>query len=223
MFERKISKFKKEEMMENEKESENSELDENQIVSFIMDDDVYGIEIMDVQEIIKVGKITRIPNTLNYIEGVLDLRGQILPIIDLRKKFGLTAKEINESSRIIVLNLNEIIIGIIVDAVSEVLRVNKDAIKQPPKIISLDDKSNIIKRIVRLEDRLLILLDIDKILTSKEISDLTIIKDLKTKIEKEVEENKNQDQQSSEIINNKEKNNNNQNNVIEKELENVSG
>jgi len=223
MFERKISKFKKEEMMENEKESENSELDENQIVSFIMDDDVYGIEIMDVQEIIKVGKITRIPNTLNYIEGVLDLRGQILPIIDLRKKFGLTAKEINESSRIIVLNLNEIIIGIIVDAVSEVLRVNKDAIKQPPKIISLDDKSNIIKRIVRLEDRLLILLDIDKILTSKEISDLTIIKDLKTKIEKEVKEKKNQDQQSSEIINKKEKNNNNQNNVIEKELENVSG
>lgn len=150
----------------------------SQIVSFRLANEEYGVDIMRVQEIILMGQITRMPEVPDFICGLINLRGHVIPIVDLRKRFGLSVAQNNEHTRIIVVNVNEKTIGIVVDAVDEVLRINADQVEPPPSSIAGIDHTYI-RGLVKFEDKLLILLNIENILSDEEQAKLaTVTKEL---------------------------------------------
>jgi purine-binding chemotaxis protein CheW len=133
-----------------------------QLVSFKLSDETYGIEITKIREIILVGEITRVPETPHYIKGLINLRSSVIPVIDLRARFSLAENELTQDSRIMVLNVGRRTIGIVVDSVNEVLRVSEDQISPaPPTVASLGNQY--MTGLVRLEEQLLILLDVDRL------------------------------------------------------------
>lgn len=134
-----------------------------QLVSFRLGQEEYGVEITKVQEIILMGEITQVPQTPEYIKGLINLRSTVIPIVDLRLRFGLMPQEPTEETRIMVVNVRGKTIGIIVDAVSEVLRINKDQIAPPPPTVAGLGRKYL-TGLVKLDKRLLILLDIERIL-----------------------------------------------------------
>ncbi|MCC9604657.1 chemotaxis protein CheW [Blastopirellula sp. JC732] len=138
-----------------------------QLVSFRLAQEEYGIEITRVQEIILMGEITRVPQTPEFIKGLINLRNTVIPIVDLRRRFGLPEEKASDETRIMVMNVAGKTIGIIVDAVSEVLRIGKDQIAPPPPTVAGLGR-DYLTGLVKLDKRLLILLDMDKILTSGE-------------------------------------------------------
>ncbi len=138
-----------------------------QLVRFGLAQEEYGIEITKVQEIILMGEITRVPQTPEYIKGLINLRSTVIPIVDLRLRFGLSQQEATDETRIMVVNVAGKTIGIIVDAVSEVLRVSQEQIAPPPPTVAGLGREYL-TGLVKLESRLLILLDIDKILGEEE-------------------------------------------------------
>ena len=142
-----------------------------QLVSFKIDDAEFGVDILRVQEINKMMELTVVPNTPDFIEGVVNLRGRIIPVINLRSRLGLNVKEYDSETRIIVVDLHDKTIGFIVDEVKEVLRIPKSITEQPPEIVSGVD-AEYITAIGKLEDRLLILLDLTKILSNNEEHEL---------------------------------------------------
>jgi purine-binding chemotaxis protein CheW len=136
--------------------------DSMQLVSFKLGEETYGIEITKIREIILVGEITQIPETPHFIKGLINLRNTVIPVIDLRARFGLATCAQTEESRIMVLNVGNRTIGIVVDAVSEVLRVSGEQIcEAPPTVASLGNEY--MTGLVRLREQLLILLDVDKL------------------------------------------------------------
>jgi len=143
--------------------------DEQQLVSFKLGSEEYAVDIMQVQEIIRPTEITKLPKVPQFIEGVIDLRGKVLPIVDLRKRFDMPEGKRTSATRVVVTNINSMILGLVVDSVSEVLRLPTKAIEPPPKIVSGID-SRFLKGIGRLQKRLLILLDLEAIFSDKEIA-----------------------------------------------------
>jgi purine-binding chemotaxis protein CheW len=135
-----------------------------QLVSFALGKEVYGIEITKVREIILVTEITKIPQTPHYVKGLINLRSSVIPVIDLRALCGLPEGELTDESRIMVVQASGRTIGIVVDAVSEVLRVKHEQIAPPPPTVAQLGQEYL-TGLVRLEKQLLILLDIDKILS----------------------------------------------------------
>jgi len=142
-----------------------------QLVSFRLAKEEYGIEITRVREIILLGEITRIPQMPDYIKGLINLRSTVIPIVDLRLRFGLPEGEQNDDTRIMVINVGGKTIGIIVDAVSEVLRVAHEQIAPPPPTVATLGR-DYLTGLVRLQDRLLILLDIDRLFASEQLAEL---------------------------------------------------
>lgn len=142
-----------------------------QLVSFKIGDEEFGVNILSVQEINRMSQITKVPNTPEFIEGVINLRGRIIPVIDLRVKLGMVRKEHGKNTRIVVVELKGRTIGFIVDEVSEVLRIPKSITEAPPDMIGAVE-SDYITSIGKLEDRLLILLDLEKILSTSDFSHL---------------------------------------------------
>ena len=140
-----------------------------QLVSFRLAQEEYGIEITKVQEIILMGEITRVPQTPPYIKGLINLRSTVIPIVDLRLRFALPQEDATDETRIMVVNVKGKTIGIIVDAVSEVLRVSQEHIAPPPPTVAGLEK-DYLTGLVKLENRLLILLDIDKILDEEDMA-----------------------------------------------------
>ncbi len=138
-----------------------------QIVSFRLAQEEYGIEITQVREIILMGEITHVPQTADYIKGLINLRSVVIPIVDLRLRFGLKQKDTTDETRIMVVNVSGKTIGIIIDAVSEVLRIAQDQISPPPATVAGLGREYL-TGLVKLENRLLILLDINKILGGEE-------------------------------------------------------
>ena len=138
-----------------------------QLVSFKLKQEEFGVNILQVQEIIRMQEITNVPNAPQFVEGVINLRGRVIPIVDLRKRFGLETKEHSNATRIIVVMIGEVQVGLIVDEVSEVLRISEDTVEPPPPIVA-GIESDYIKGVGKLEDRLLILLDLNKILSVEE-------------------------------------------------------
>jgi purine-binding chemotaxis protein CheW len=135
-----------------------------QIVGFRLADEEYGVEIVRAQEIIMPGQITWMPEVPDFICGLINLRGHVIPIVDLRKRLGLEARPNDEQTRIIVVNVEKRIIGMVVDAVTEVLRISGDQVEAPPSSIAGIDHEYI-RGLVKLPDKLLILLNIENILS----------------------------------------------------------
>ncbi|OPY73283.1 MAG: Chemotaxis protein CheW [Syntrophorhabdus sp. PtaU1.Bin058] len=138
-----------------------------QLVTFKLENEEFGVDILKVQEINKMMNITKIPNAPSFIEGVINLRGKIIPIIDLRKRLGFHNRVYDKSTRIIVVELDGLVLGFIVDSVSEVLRIPGNTIEPPPSIVA-GIESDYIEGVGKLNDRLLILLELKKIFASPE-------------------------------------------------------
>jgi purine-binding chemotaxis protein CheW len=144
-----------------------------QLVSFNIGQEEFGLDIQRIQEINRMVDITRVPNSPEFVSGVINLRGKVIPIIELRKRFGFPPKEKDKNTRIIVVELGEAVIGFIVDAVQEVIRIPKNITEPPPPIVA-GIGSEYITAVAKLENRLLILLDPDRILLEKEKQQLAM-------------------------------------------------
>ncbi|MDP4114633.1 MAG: chemotaxis protein CheW [Bacteroidota bacterium] len=138
-----------------------------QLVSFTLGNEEFGIEIQKVQEIIRMVEITKLPNSPDFVEGIMNLRGKVIPVICLRQRLGLEKLQADKNTRVIVVNIIGKTIGFIVDSVSEVLRIPRDLTEKPPEITTGINTDYIVS-IARLEDRLLILLDLDRTLLTTE-------------------------------------------------------
>lgn len=140
---------------------------ERQLVVFDLAGEAYGVNIGTVREIIRMQSITHVPETPDFVEGVINLRGRVIPVVDLRKRFGLTVSAHTAESRIVVVDIGGHDIGVIVDAVTEVLRVAGSAIEAASALIASED-SYYMDGIAKIGDRLLILLDLDRVLQASE-------------------------------------------------------
>ncbi|MEE9431288.1 MAG: chemotaxis protein CheW [Melioribacteraceae bacterium] len=153
------------------KEKTNAAEELLQLVSFKVGEAEFGVDILKVQEINKMMELTIVPNTPEYVVGVVNLRGRIIPILNLRSRLGLPVKEYDLETRIIVVEMEDRTIGFIVDEVKEVIRIPKSITEPAPDIVSGID-SDYITAIGKMEDRLLILLDLTKILSNNEMDSL---------------------------------------------------
>lgn len=140
----------------------------NEYLVFTLGNEEYGIEILKVQEIRGCERVTRLANTPEFITGVTNLRGVIVPIVDLRIKFELDGVDINEKTVVIVLSLTQRVVGIVVDGVSDVLSLNREDIKPAPDF-SVTLSTDYLLGLGSVEERMIILVDIEKLLTSEEM------------------------------------------------------
>ena len=143
-----------------EKTYSNNEL---QLVAFKLGREEYGISILQVQEIKRMTEITRVPHTPDYLKGVMNLRGSVLPVFDLKKRLDLPDNEYSDDARIVIVKVDEVTLGVIVDAVSEVLTIGQENI-EPPQVVAGGVIANYLSGIGKINDRLLILLDINSII-----------------------------------------------------------
>ena len=148
---------------------------ENQYVVFKLNKEEFGIDIMNVKEIIPYEESTQIPNSPDFMEGVINYRGNVIPIINLNKRFKLASKETTGDTRIIVISLKGKEIGFIVDEATQTLRLEEDQIDPTPDIISDIDRRYIVGVGKIDESRLLILLDLEKVLTDREIEEINTL------------------------------------------------
>lgn len=159
----------KAEVLAKQEQGKQIESDELQLVSFNIGTEEFGVDILKVQEINRMVEITKVPQAPNYVEGVINLRGKVIPIVDLRKRFSLELKEHDKNTRIVVVDIGGNIMGMIVDSVSEVLRLPASTIEPPPDIVT-GVNSEYIKGVAKLEDRLLIFLDLSRVIDVGEIA-----------------------------------------------------
>lgn len=142
-------------------------VEDKKYVVFKLEDEYYGIDIENVQGIEKVHDFTIVPNAKKYIKGVINLRGEVVPIIELRTRFGLEKKELDDDSRIIVVFLNELQVGILVDSSSEVIEFNQSELNSAPTVLD-ESYEDFVKCIGKKDERLIILLSTEKILDIKD-------------------------------------------------------
>ena len=140
---------------------------EQQLVVFDLATESYGVDIGAVREIIRMQEITNVPRTPEFVEGVINLRGKVIPVVDLRKRFGLSVGEKSAENRIVVVDIGGQDIGVIVDAVNEVLRIFTDSVEPPSSVITTAD-SDYLMGIAKVDDGLLILLDLESVLSAEE-------------------------------------------------------
>lgn len=140
---------------------------EEQLVVFSLFDEEFGLDIKQVREIIKLPSITKLPHVSSFIEGVTNIRGDIIPVISLRKRFSIADIEASITTRVIIVDLDNSQVGLIVDAVTEVLRLPQSAIEPPPRSVA-GLKAEYLKGVGKIDDRLIILLEVNKILTTDE-------------------------------------------------------
>ncbi len=166
-----------EETLQEEKRMQLKMKDFTQVVSFKLADEEYAIEITRVKEIILVEGITRVPQMPEYIEGIINLRGEVVPVIDLRKRFGLKNAELVEETRIVVSRMDKRIVGLIVDSVSQVMKLPNTDIQPPPDTIA-SIAGEYLTGIGKIEERMIMMLDIEKILSREEKQEVeqTIVK-----------------------------------------------
>jgi len=138
-----------------------------QYVTFQLDNEIYGINVMQVQEVLREIDIAPVPGAPNYVIGIINLRGNVVSVIDARIRFGLASIERTGISRIIVIEVHKQIIGILVDSVAEVVDVKLDVIETAPNVGN-DESSQYIDGVVSWSDKLLILVDLDKLLSEAE-------------------------------------------------------
>ncbi len=153
-------------MTEDLRQSEQQQ-SEQQLVLFDLANEAYGMDIGVVLEIIRMQEITKVPRTPEFVEGIINLRGKIIPVVDLRKRFSLPVTDETADNRIVVVDIDGQGIGMVVDAVAEVMRINSGSIEPPSEAITTQE-SDYLLGIAKLDDRLIILLDMNKLLLTEE-------------------------------------------------------
>lgn len=138
-----------------------------QLVSFSVANEEYGLDILRVQEIIRTQQLTRVPNLPEYVEGVINLRGKVIPVIALRRRLGLEPMDSDKNTRIVVVDVHGQTVGFIVDAVSEVLRISSDTVEPTPRIGQVEREY--IAGVGKLDSRLLLMLDLERLMNQAEI------------------------------------------------------
>lgn len=138
-----------------------------QLVKFHIADEVFGIEIKQIFKILKPQEIFMVPNTPPFIEGLLNLRGQVLTVFNLRKRFNMPEKVNDENTKILIINQNDLLLGFTVDSVSEIVRVpDEDFVETPPELVSFDRR--FLSGVAKVGEKLILLLNLEKILTPDE-------------------------------------------------------
>lgn len=163
--------------MSDKKELKNVKIEERQLVIFRLAGEEFGVDISEVKEIIKMEDITTIPNIEDTIKGVINLRGKIIVVMSLAKKLNLQAKQADKDARIIIIEIGENVVGMIVESVAEVLRVTSDKISASPEIISREINADYLQGVCVLNERLVILLDLAKILNTKDLNNIAKIQE----------------------------------------------
>jgi purine-binding chemotaxis protein CheW len=139
-----------------------------QLVSFKLGEEEYGVNVLKVREIIRMPCITRVPNTPHYIVGVINLRGKVIPIISMRTRFGLMEIESSNQTRIMVMDMEGELMGFVVDAVSEVIRIAESEIQPPPAVVNSAVEQECLAGVINQTDRLLFFLDLEKLISQDE-------------------------------------------------------
>jgi purine-binding chemotaxis protein CheW len=147
---------------------------EIQVACFRLGDDLYAVDIMRIREIIRPQKLTLLPRTPAFVEGIINLRGAVIPVIDMRRRFGLPPRPIIHTSRLLIVTIAEQLIGLVVDDVTEVLTVPVRDIKPPPKVAGGVGAEYLIG-VCLAKDSLIILLNLDRILTDSEADELGLL------------------------------------------------
>jgi purine-binding chemotaxis protein CheW len=137
-----------------------------QLVSFHIGGEEFGLDILRVQEIIRIQALTRVPNSPDFVDGVINLRGKVIPVIALRKRFGLEELAHDKQTRIVVTEVKGNVLGFIVDSVSEVLRIPADTVEPPPRLGKVEREY--VSGVGKLDNRLLILLDVDRLMSDSD-------------------------------------------------------
>lgn len=145
-----------------------------QLVSFSLGDEEFGVHVLKVREIIRMPEVTRVPNTPPYVEGVINLRGKVIPVMSMRKRFGLEMQDFDSRTRIMVMDVDGELMGFIVDAVSEVIRISEEEIQPPPPVVSSGVDHECLSGVISQSDRLLVLLDLEKVSSREDRKLLTI-------------------------------------------------
>ena len=142
-----------------------------QLVSFNLGDEEYAVEVLKVREIIRMTSVTHVPNTPSCIEGVVNLRGKVIPIISLRDRFSMYGKESDSHTRIIVMDISGKQMGFVVDGVSEVIRISSGEIQPPPDLVSGVDQ-DFIRGVIQHGEQLLLMLELDRMFSDEEFSSI---------------------------------------------------
>ena len=143
-----------------------------QYVTFTLEEEIYGINVMQVQEVLREIEVAPVPGAPHYVTGIINLRGNVVSVIDARKRFGLQQRESTPMTRIIVIEAQQQIIGILVDSVAEVVDIDVAEIETAPNVGN-EETARYIDGVVSRDDRLLILVDLNKLLTEAELGELT--------------------------------------------------
>lgn len=143
-----------------------------QWVTFRLEDETYGINVMSVQEVLRVSEIAPVPGAPDYVMGIINLRGNVVTVMDTRKRLGLRNKEADDQTRIVILETDNAVVGILVDSVAEVVEMRRSAIESSPNVGN-DESSKYIEGVATHKGELLILIDINKLLTDEEWAELS--------------------------------------------------
>jgi purine-binding chemotaxis protein CheW len=154
-----------------QKEKDINTVEVKQYVTFIIGEETYGVNVLSVQDIIGMTQITPVPNTLSFMKGVINLRGAVVPVIDLRKKFNMDNREYDSFTVIIIVEVKDVKIGMIVDSVADVVGLPVTSIQDTPHFSSKIE-TNFIEGIGQLESNLIIILNVEKILSVDELDSL---------------------------------------------------
>ena len=142
-----------------------------QCVTFRLQDEIYGINVMQVQEVLRVTEIAPVPGAPHYVLGIINLRGNVVTVVDTRERLGLDAKEMDESTRIVIIEADKLVVGILVDAVAEVVDLRMSEIESAPSVGN-DESSKYIQGVASRDGELLILVDLNKLLNDEEWAEL---------------------------------------------------
>lgn len=145
-----------------------------QLVTFRLKDETYGINVMHVQEVLRVTEIAPVPGAPDYVLGIINLRGNVVTVIDTRLRFGLTAGELTDSSRIVIIESEKQVVGILVDAVAEVVELKESQIDAAPNVGN-EENSRYIQGIATMGEVLLIVVDLHKLLTDEEWAEVKML------------------------------------------------
>jgi len=157
--------------------SRGAEAEEMQLAVFAVGGEEYAIDIMQIMEIIRPQKVTRIPRSPEFVEGVINLRGKVVPVVDLRKRFGIDPDRADQKKvRVVIVRMAGRVIGVVVDEVSEVIYMRRDRIEATPESVKGID-AEYLKGVGKLGDRLIVVLDMDKVLTTDEMVRLKAAED----------------------------------------------